>query len=237
MRITPGLATIVLALAAPAMARAQAAPPSSSTAAGAVAPTPTSAPAPIDVQQVAVPGTSVRAGRVATEVDAPFDVVAAVLTDFAHYSEFLPQVDTSRVVQRRRGQVDVYLQARLLNNLGTIWALGRFTVRRAPGSLVVEGGAVQGNMARFDVRFEATAVPNSSRTRVVMQLLGIPALPFPEWLLTSQQARWAALGLDALRARAERAAAQSAQAPQPGARVERVSGSTQAPTGGGPGRR
>jgi ribosome-associated toxin RatA of RatAB toxin-antitoxin module len=204
MRFQLGFATMALLLSGPFAAGAQTvSPPAAAPTDAAPAP---SAPT-LEVEQVPVPGTTIQAGRVTAEVQAPFEVVAAVLTDFAHYHEFLPQVDQSRVVQRRRGQVDLYLQARLRNSTSVLWSLARFTVRRTPGSLVIEGGAVQGNLSRLEVRFEATAVPGSPRTRVVMQLLGIPTFPLPEGLLSSQQSRWAVRGMEALRARAERTAA------------------------------
>lgn len=180
----------------------------------------------VQVQQVSVPGSGVRAGRVTTVVEAPLDTVAAVVTDFASYHEFLPQLTISRVVRRRRGHVDVYLQASLLDNLGTLWSVVRFRVHRSPDALIVDGSGVQGNLARFEVRIEATCTAEPGRTQVTLQLLGIPALPFPPWLLDAQQTRWAIRGVQALRQRAEWAVASTPRAGAPGA--------SPVQTGGGP---
>lgn len=185
--------------------------PANATGSSGGGPAATAAPAPggrapIDVQLVPMPGTSVQAGRVSTVFDAPFDVVAGVITDFAHYHEFLPRVTESRIVRRRRGEADVYLQVPLLQNLGTIWALTRFRITRAPDRVVVDGRQANGNVARFECRFEATPVPGTNRTQVTLQILAIPAFPWPTGLLGAQQGRWGARGLEAMRDRAERLA-------------------------------
>jgi hypothetical protein len=161
-------------------------------------------PAPILTEQVSVPGTAVLAGRVRTEVRAPYATVAAVVTDFAHYRDFFPQVRESRVVHRLRGQAEVYVRVELLRGLGMLWALSRFNVLRGPASTVVDGVLVDGNLRRFDVRFDVHPVAGDpTRSEVTMQLLGIPAFLLPHGLLSGQQARWAARGLEQLRARAE----------------------------------
>jgi ribosome-associated toxin RatA of RatAB toxin-antitoxin module len=162
------------------------------------------APAPITAQQVTVPGANVQAARVRTEVRAPYAVVASVVTDYAHYRDFFPQLRESRIIHRRRGQADVYLRVEMLGGLGMLWSLSRFTAQRTPESTVVEGTLTEGNLRRFDVRFEVRPVNGDpSRTDVTMQLLGVPAFFFPDSILASQQLRWAARGLEQLRARAE----------------------------------
>jgi hypothetical protein len=182
---TAVVAVLALGLALPPHATAQTAPV-----------------AAVEATQVRVAGSAVRAGRVSMSIDAPFDVAAAVATDFMHYREFLPQVRQSRIVRRHRGQSDVYLQVPLLLNLGVLWGVVRFDVRRAPGAMVVSGSLQQGNVSRFDYRLELAAEAGG-RTHAVMQLLAVPSLPFPPSLVSAQQSRWATRGLAAMRDRAE----------------------------------
>lgn len=183
------------------------------------APAPAEAPAPVAAtttmqsESISVPGTSVRAGRVHVEVHAPYATVAAVITDFARYRDFFPQLGESRVIHRRRGQADVYLRVELMRGLGTLWALSRFNVQRTADATTVEGTMVDGNLRRLEVRFEARAIAGDpSRSEVTMQLLGVPPFFVPEGLLNSQQSHWAARGVELLRARAEALTSQAAAA-------------------------
>lgn len=162
------------------------------------------APAEVVTEQVAVSGSPVTAARVRTEVRAPYATVAAVVTDFAHYRDFFPQMRESRIIHRRRGQADVYVRVEMLQGLGMLWSLLRFNTQRSADRTTVEGTMVDGNLRRFDVRFDVRPVANDpSRTEVTMQLLGLPAFFFPEAFLSMQQSRWAVRGVEMLRSRAE----------------------------------
>jgi hypothetical protein len=154
-----------------------------------------------DVEERTAPveGTDVRAGVAVGELDASFATVSATLLDFASYRHFLPRINESRVVRRRRGESDVYLRAELLEGLGTVWSLQRFTVTRATGSLLIVGTRVDGTMRRFDVRIEASEIAGTGRTRLAVQLLGLPPFPLPTGYLTRMHGRWTARSFRALR--------------------------------------
>jgi hypothetical protein len=197
--------------------------------------------APVQVQETTVPGLAAHGARATTEINAPFDVVAGVVTDFANYREFLPQVRQSRVIARRANQQDVYFQVPLLDNFGTVWMLDRFDVRRTPNSVVVDGHMVNGNMSRFDCRIEAAEIPGTRRTRVAVQMLAVPTFPVPASFLTMQHSRWTGRGLEAIRDRAERLAglaAISSSRPasnvSPAATTRRPGGSGGGPASGTP---
>ena len=162
---------------------------------------------------VAVQGSDIQAGISVAEVSAPFSVVSAVLQDFGSYRLFLPRLNESRVVRRRRGEADVYLRAELLEGLGVVWSLQRFRVTRAHGSILVEGERVDGTMRRFDVRIEAVEVSGTNRTRIAVRLLGVPPFPLPSSYLTRMHGRWTARALRALAGRVEGLAASQARHP------------------------
>lgn len=169
-------------------------------------------PAQVTMRSVSVPGTTVRAGVANAEVPAPFETLAAVLLDIGRYREVLPRIDQSRVMQRRRGELDAYFSATLLQGFGTLWARTRMVITRSPGHLRIEGAMLEGNLARFELRVEASAVPNDpGRSTLEVQLLGLPQLPLPASLLDGVLARWAARGLGGFRDRA----VQSARAASP----------------------
>lgn len=152
---------------------------------------------------VAVAGTDVHAGISVAEVAAPFAVVAAALQDFSTYRQFLPRLNESRVVRRRRAESEVYLRAELLEGFGVVWALERFRVTRATGSILVEGERLDGTMRRFDVRIEAVEIAGTNRTRIAVYLLGLPPFPLPSGYLSRQHGRWTARALRALATRVE----------------------------------
>lgn len=170
-----------------------------------IQPPTSSSPAPT-VERVSVDGSPIRAGRAAGEFDAPFEVVSALITDFAHYRDFMPRITESRVVQRRRGEVDVYFSINLMDNMGTLWSLTRFTIQRTSDSIVVEGHAINDGLRRLDCRLEATAIAGTRRTRVAVQMLALPAIPFPDFVVDTQQLRSPQRGFIALRERAEASA-------------------------------
>ncbi len=154
-------------------------------------------------EQVAVAGSTVPAGRVHTEIRAPYATVCGVVTDFARFREVFPMRE-SRVIHRRRGQAEVYFQVELARGAGTLWALSRFDVQRGPDVTRVNSTLIDGNLRRLDVSFEVRPVAgDASRSILSMQLLGLPAFYLPDGLLSSQQTRWAEHGIELLRARAE----------------------------------
>lgn len=172
-----------------------------------------SARADFEERTVAVQGVDVQAGISVAEVAAPFSVVSAALQDFSSYRLFLPRLNESRVVRRRRGEAEVYLRAELLEGLGAVWSLQRFRVTRANGSILVEGERIDGTMRRFDVRIEAVEVSGTNRTRIAVRLLGLPPFPLPSGYLTRMHGRWTARALRALAGRVEGLASASARRP------------------------
>lgn len=189
----------------------------------------------VQSEGVAFAGTSVRGGRAITEVNAPFDVVARMIADFTTYREFMPRVEESRVVQRRRGQQDVYFRAPLLDDLGVVWVLERFDVRRTPSSIVIDGHMVQGNLQRMDLHIEASEVPGTRRTRVTLTALAIPGFPLPGSVLATQHTRWTGRALISLRDHAERLAGIASISPShPGRAMPPHATGARPPNGGGP---
>ncbi len=144
-------------------------------------------PDDIESSSVEVPGISVRRGRAETVIDAPFEVVARAVLDFAHYNTFMPHVTEARVVRRNRADTDVYLQVPLRGELGVIWSLVRVNAQRTPNRLELAGHAIDGNMERFESNtlIERIAGP-TPRTRLVFTLLAQPRLPFPSSVFTRE---------------------------------------------------
>src|SRR4051794_4183474 len=75
---------------------------------------------------IAMSGASIRAGAAMIAVDAPLAEVRRVVTDYAHYQDFVPGFQRSRILARGPSGTDVYLQASILDGAATLWAVVRF---------------------------------------------------------------------------------------------------------------
>lgn len=156
--------------------------------------------APIATDSVAQSGTSVRIGRASGLVAAPIDEVFAVVSDYAHYTDFLPHFRASRVLSQRGSQAMAYLEVAVLHDTATLWAQVRLRARTEDdGRRIIEARRVDGNVDRFYARWELE--PTEGGTRVTFQLGVDPGLPVPSSLVTDENVRFARKGLRALRRR------------------------------------
>ena len=78
---------------------------------------------------LAMSGSSIRAGAAMLVVDAPLSDVRRIVTDYAHYQDFMPGFQRSRILARGPSGTDVYLQAPILHGAATLWAVVRLAFR------------------------------------------------------------------------------------------------------------
>lgn len=161
--------------------------------------------------EVAVNGTSIKAGGGRVFVNAPIAAVRRVVTDFAHYEDFMPRFKRSRVVGKTAHSTDVYLQVPILHGSATVWSLTRFQAPKhlADGTEVIEGTMVEGNVKDFRATWYLTPV-DDQHTLLRAELLIVPTLPLPGSMVTGELAYAADKGVTASRDRAEAAIARVA---------------------------
>ena len=136
---------------------------------------------------VGVPGFSIRAGGGMTLVNAPIAMVRQQVTDYAHYSDFMPRFEKSRIVGKNAGTTDVYLQVAILHGAANVWAVTRFAppVPDGNGEKIEGKFAGQGNVD--DLRAVWRLVPiDADHTVVKLELLIVPKLPLPGSLVTPE---------------------------------------------------
>lgn len=75
---------------------------------------------------VEIPGASIKAGGAMVLVNAPIAVVRTVVTDYGKYASFIRRFKKSRVIARKDGKTDVYLEVPILHGAATVWAQARF---------------------------------------------------------------------------------------------------------------
>jgi len=136
---------------------------------------------------VVVPGFSIHAGGGMTAVNAPLALVRQSVTDYAHYSDFMPRFQKSRIVGKNGPTTDVYLQVAILHGAANVWAVTRF------GGPVPDGGGEriegklegQGNVD--DLRAVWRLYPvDADHTIVKLELLIVPKLPLPGSIVTPE---------------------------------------------------
>ena len=161
---------------------------------------------------VAMPGASIRAGGAAIYVNAPMAVVKKVVTDYAHYATFMPRFQQSRVVAKKDGKTDVYLQVPIVHGAATVWSLTRFEPPTKEGSTGerVEGKMIEGNVDDFRAVWHLRPV-NDTHTVLKAELLIVPKLPLPGSVITPELEYAADQAVTSARDRAESKVKEGAQ--------------------------
>lgn len=136
---------------------------------------------------VAMPGASIRAGGAVIHVDAPLAVVRKVVTDYGKYQQFMPRFEKSRVVAKKDGKTDVYLQVPILHGAATVWSLTRFEppVKEGTNGERIEGRMVEGNVDDLRAVWHLRPV-DDKHTILRCELLIVPKLPLPASVVTPE---------------------------------------------------
>jgi hypothetical protein len=160
---------------------------------------------------VAVPGSSIRAGGGMTAINAPLSTVRRTVTDYGHYADFMPRFEKSRIVGKSGPNTDVYLQVSILHGAANIWAVTRFGPPVAEGAGERIEGRLhgQGNVDQLLAVWHLVPV-DDNRTIAKLELLIVPKLPLPGSVVTPELEYASDQAVSATRERSE---AQSRGAP------------------------
>lgn len=153
-----------------------------------------------DITSHPYPGTSVQWGRAVAIVDAPVEKVLSVIQDYAHYTEFMPNFETSRVLSQRGGSALLYAQVSVMKGAATIWAELKIKPRDVGATKIIEAKMTKGNVDVLQAVWEVTPF-DDGRTLVAFQIIVDPDLPLPTSLVNGENAKTARKTLRALRNR------------------------------------
>lgn len=158
--------------------------------------------------EVSVPGSSIKAGGAMVLVNAPIATVRKVVQDYGRYQSMMPRFKKSRVISKKDGKTDVYLEVPILNGAATVWSHSRFDapVKDGDRGERIEGRMVDGNVDEMRTTFRLRAV-DENHTILKSELLIVPKLPLPGSMVTPELAFAADQAVTALRGRAEQRAA------------------------------
>lgn len=141
-------------------------------------------------------------GRAIAVVDAPMDHVMKIVTDYDHYSEFLPHFKVSKVLSRRGDDALVYLEVGIIKNTTTLW--GQLKLKSstdAKQKRTITAKVTKGNMTQFAATWEVTPLDGGKRTLVDFRILVEPKLPLPSAVFSAENEKAAARSLKAVRKR------------------------------------
>lgn len=134
-----------------------------------------------------VPGFKIRAGGGMTVVNASLATVRQTVTDYGHYSDFMPRFQKSKIVGKNGQSTDVYLQVSILHGAANVWAVTRFGPPSPEGAGERIEGRLQGqgNVDELRAVWHLTPI-DPDRTLVKLELLIVPTLPVPGSLVTPE---------------------------------------------------
>ncbi|WP_437736997.1 SRPBCC family protein [Sorangium sp. So ce1335] len=186
------------------------------------------------------PASAIDTGGAAILVKAPLPAVRKLVTSYGNYKTFISSFDQSRVLSKRKGTSEVYLQVPILNGAAHIWTVADMSPPAKDGSdEVISGRFKRGNVADFRARWRLRAV-DEHHTILKLEIFVAPKLPFPPSVVTTQLVRAADRAVTAVRDRAEgkppagaRSTTASTAAPGGSAQVA-ASASATAPSGSAP---
>jgi ribosome-associated toxin RatA of RatAB toxin-antitoxin module len=164
--------------------------------------------------ELAIAGVAIKAGGASVSVDAPLATVRKHVTDYGQYAAFMPRFEKSKVVAKKDGTTDVYLQVPILNGAATVWALTRFKPPQREGSAGerIEGKMIEGNVNDLRAVWHLRAV-DDTHTVLKVEILIVPKLPLPGNVVTPELAFAADQAVTGMRDRAEAKASTDAGAP------------------------
>jgi hypothetical protein len=151
------------------------------------------------------PGKGDRYGHAEVLIHAPLAAVRTAVTDFARYKDLVPdRFNNARIIGKENGTTDVYMQVPILHGLLTLWDVVRFAPVKVlePGTEVVEGTMVKGNVRDMNAIWTARAV-NDSWTLLKFDLLLSARLPAPQSAIDEELRDAAMQAVDAIHDRAQ----------------------------------
>jgi ribosome-associated toxin RatA of RatAB toxin-antitoxin module len=123
----------------------------------------------------ALPGAKIRAGGGMTVVNAGIASVRQTVTDYGHYSEFMPRFQKSKILGKDAGSTLVYLQVAILHGAMSVWAQTRFAppVPEGAGERIEGKLDGKGNVDDLRAIWHLTPV-DADHTIVKLELLIVP---------------------------------------------------------------
>ena len=150
--------------------------------------------------------SKIKAGGARLFMEADVSTLEKILLDFRRYTELGKEFDQVKVLRRnkKKGTTDVYLRFPILHGASHLWVILRFQPKKCPSEDVcmIEARLVKGNVRRFDLTYRIHKL-DSGESRLDIEMLVDPKLPFASSIISDETARQAAKAGRRIRHRAE----------------------------------
>ncbi len=161
----------------------------------------------VERYEVSMTGASIKAGGAKVLVDAPIARVRKTVQDYGKYATFMPRFKKSRVIAKKDGKTDVYLELPILNGAATVWSQIRFEPPAKEGKdgdkgERIDGKMIDGNVDDMRTVFHLRAV-DDTHTLLKCEILVVPKLPLPGSVVTPELQYAADSAAKSLRERSE----------------------------------
>ena len=150
-------------------------------------------------------GSPIRTGYAASIIHRPVAQIVAAIHDVNHYRDFIPAFEQSQELGHGPSFQDLFVRIEI-RHFAHIWARLRYReATQANGAIEIDGHAMQGNVARMDVRWRATPIEGGTATVLEFWSLVLPQIPIPlpTSMIEHEQESAAQRGVSAVRTRVE----------------------------------
>lgn len=133
-----------------------------------------------------LPDCSIDTGGAAILVHAPIDVVRKIVTDYQRYQKIVKTFRQSRLISKKDGVSEVYLDVPVAHGAASIWAVISIAAPVVtPEGESITGTLVKGNVDAFRSVWRLRKVDEKT-TILKLELLVDPKLPVPSSLITPE---------------------------------------------------
>lgn len=154
------------------------------------------------------PKNSIDTGGAAILVNAPIADVRRMVTAYKDYAKFIKPFEQSRLISRKNGVSEVYLEVPILNGAAKIWAVVNISSPEKDGSgdnageKIVARYSGKGNVDDFRAVWRLRSI-DDDHTVVKLEILVDPKIPVPASMITPELSYAADKAVTAVRDRAE----------------------------------
>ncbi|MEJ7734706.1 MAG: SRPBCC family protein [Polyangiaceae bacterium] len=143
-------------------------------------------------------------GGAAILVNAPIAEVRKVVSEYRSYEKFMKPFDSSKLISKKNGQSEVYLQVPVAHGAAKVWAVVKFAPPVKDGdSEKIVATYVKGNVDAFGAVWRLRPTEDG-KTVLKLELLVDPQLPFPNSMVTGELKYAADKAVTAVRDRVEK---------------------------------
>ncbi len=158
------------------------------------------------------PASAIDTGGAAIYVNAPIATVRKIVQSYGDYAKMIQPFKASRVLSKKNGVSEVYLEVPVAHGAATVWAVARIgkPVKDGDGEKIV-AEYTRGNVDDFRAVWRLRAV-DAEHTIVRLEVLVDPKLPLPSSMITPELRYAADKAVTAVRDESQKAAERAATA-------------------------